>query len=67
MLRGTWLSVQAKSSGSIADDENFREQSALDVVAGGALGIKFMNWRDLETFSFGDNPVLADQLLCARP
>jgi uncharacterized protein YhfF len=22
-----------------------------------------MNWRDLETFSFGDNPALADQLL----
>ena len=22
-----------------------------------------MNWRELETFSFGDNPVLADQLL----
>jgi uncharacterized protein YhfF len=22
-----------------------------------------MNWRELETFSFGDNPSLADQLL----
>ena len=25
--------------------------------------IERMNWRELETFSFGDNPSLADQLL----
>jgi uncharacterized protein YhfF len=28
-----------------------------------SVGIPSMNWRELETFSFGDNPALADELL----
>jgi uncharacterized protein YhfF len=43
--------------------QDFGERSAIVLVAWGAISIPSMNWRELETFSFGDNPALADQLL----
>ena len=38
LLAGARISVQAKPSSRTADDEDFGERPALDVVAGGAVG-----------------------------
>lgn len=37
LLARAWLSVQAQPSGRAADDENFGEQSTVNMVAGGTV------------------------------
>ena len=59
--RGPGLSVQAQPSGRAARRQDHGERSALDVVAGGT--VVRMDWQSLETFSFGDHPALADELV----
>ena len=47
------------AAGQNATSRRVNHMSALPPKA----DIERMNWRELETFSFGDNPSLADQLL----
>jgi len=63
VLRSPGLSLQAEPSDRAARDQDHRERSALDMVAGGAIVRIAMDWQSLETFSFGDHPALADELV----
>jgi hypothetical protein len=47
--------------GGAAHHQDHGKRSALDMVARGT--IVRMDWQSLETFSFGDHPVLADELV----
>ena len=44
-------------------EQDHGERSAVNVVAGGTIARMIMDWRSLETFSFGDHPALADELV----
>jgi uncharacterized protein YhfF len=63
LLTASGATVQAQPSGRAATDEDFRQRSAVNVVAGGTIARMVMDWRSLETFSFGDHPALADELV----
>ena len=61
VIASSWLSLQAQPSGGAAADQDFSQRSALNVVAGRT--VVRMDWQSLETFSFGDHPALADELV----
>jgi len=47
--------------------EDFGRRSTVNVVAGGTIVCIVMDWQSLETFSFGDRPALADELVGLVP
>jgi uncharacterized protein YhfF len=63
VLRNQGLSVQAQPSRSAPRDQDYGERSAVALVAGGTIVRIVMHWQSLETFSFGDHPALADELV----
>jgi uncharacterized protein YhfF len=63
LLTASRATVQAEPSGGPASHQDHGERSALDMVAGGTIVRIVMDWQTLETFSFGDHPALADELI----